>query len=131
MSAQKEKHKTTRRAKRPHRLIESFASNLARLRTERGLSKSDLAKRALADVSHIGRLERLGGIPSLDLVARLAEAMGVSTAELIAPDAERHESIEPLRKQIRGLLEHTLARATKPELHALAILIAAVGRIPS
>jgi len=90
-----------------------------------------LATDAGVNVSHLGRIERFGAAPSLDIVARLAHALDVPVATLIAPDDEKAESDEPLRERIRESLEQTLVLATKPQLHALAIVISAVGRAQS
>jgi len=58
---------------------------LTRLRTERELTKRDLAKRAKVTEAYVSQLE--SGVrrnPSLPVLKRLARALGVPVAKLLA-----------------------------------------------
>jgi transcriptional regulator with XRE-family HTH domain len=61
-----------------------LAQNLKRLRADRGLSQEDLADRADIDRTYISSLERSLYAAGIDVVDRLAKALGVTAAELLA-----------------------------------------------
>lgn len=60
-----------------------FAENLRQLRVGRGLSQEALADAAGIDRTYVSLLERRKYSPSLDLMERLADALGVAPEELI------------------------------------------------
>jgi transcriptional regulator with XRE-family HTH domain len=60
----------------------SFGRNLANFRKEKGLTQEDLVKRSGVAISQIRRYEADKSSPTLDVVARLARALGVSLDEL-------------------------------------------------
>lgn len=60
-----------------------LAANLKRLRGERGLSQEELADRADIDRTYVSSLERSVYAASIDVVDRLAKALGVTAAELL------------------------------------------------
>jgi transcriptional regulator with XRE-family HTH domain len=64
-------------------LREVFATNLRRLRHEKGLSQDDLAYEAEVSRSYLAQLEKGTYFASLKIVGRLADALGVEAAELL------------------------------------------------
>lgn len=56
-----------------------FHQRLKQLRTEKGLSKGDLANLAGVHYSQIGRYEEKGATPSADIMAKISNALGVSS----------------------------------------------------
>lgn len=68
-----------------------LALNLRRLRADRGLSQEDLADRADIDRTYISSLERSVYAAGIDVVDRLAKALGVTVVDLLSPpeDAPR------------------------------------------
>ncbi len=62
-----------------------FSANLRRYRKQRGLSQADLA--ASADLSRVGyrNIEAGSSTPRADTLVRLAEALGASLQDLVAP----------------------------------------------
>ena len=60
-----------------------LALNLKRLRADRGLSQEDLADRADIDRTYVSSLERSVYAAGIDVVDRLATALGVTVAELL------------------------------------------------
>ncbi|MFK0335192.1 helix-turn-helix domain-containing protein [Rhizobium sp. NPDC090275] len=62
---------------------EIFARNLRRARQAQGLSQEDLAHRAEIDRTYVSSLERGIYSPTIEVVERLAIALGVDTADLI------------------------------------------------
>jgi len=64
-------------------LREVFATNLRRLRHEKGLSQDDLAYEAEVSRSYLSQLEKGAHYASLKIVGRLADALGVEPADLL------------------------------------------------
>ena len=64
-------------------LREVFATNLRRLRHEKGLSQDDLAYEAEVSRSYLSELEKGSHYASLKIVAKLADALGVEPADLL------------------------------------------------
>lgn len=61
----------------------SFGKNLSRFRKEKGLTQEDLVKKSGVAISQIRRYEADNSSPTLDVVTRLAKALGVSIDELV------------------------------------------------
>lgn len=66
-------------------LRQLFASNLRRLRAERGLSQEELAHRTGIDRTYVSHLERLRYSPTLDMVERLAKSLDAEPWDLLGP----------------------------------------------
>jgi transcriptional regulator with XRE-family HTH domain len=64
-------------------LREVFATNLRRVRHEKGLSQDDLAYAAEVSRSYLSQLEKGTFHASLKVIGRLAEALDVEPAELL------------------------------------------------
>lgn len=58
-------------------------TNIRRLRQERGLTQEQLAHEAQLDLTYVGGIERGRRNPSLLVMARLAEALQASVADLV------------------------------------------------
>jgi transcriptional regulator with XRE-family HTH domain len=72
------------------------AWNLRRLRVLRALSQEALATDAEVDRSYVGRLERAVENPTVDLLDRLASALGSDVAELFRPPRPGDSAPKPL-----------------------------------
>jgi transcriptional regulator with XRE-family HTH domain len=68
-----------------------FALNVRRLRSERGLSQCQLAAKAELDRSYLSRLENARNNATLELVAKIADVLGVKPAELLTPTNRRDD----------------------------------------
>jgi transcriptional regulator with XRE-family HTH domain len=68
--------------------IMSFDERLKKTRLEKGLSKGDLANMIGVHYSQIGRYENKGAQPSADVLAKLANSLGVSVDFLMNGTAE-------------------------------------------
>ena len=64
---------------------EQVALNIRRLRVERGLAQEALAVDAGIDRTYVSRLERNLENPTINVIERLALALGVEIVELFAP----------------------------------------------
>lgn len=74
---------------------EVFATNLKRLRRERGLSQEELAHRADIDRTYVSSLERSVYAAGIDVVDRIAMVLGVEAADMLRrPDATDTERMD-------------------------------------
>ncbi|MEJ5979222.1 helix-turn-helix transcriptional regulator [Novosphingobium sp. PS1R-30] len=64
-------------------LRRTFATNLRRLRSERGLSQEALADAAGLDRTYISALEREVYSASLDTIEKLADVLGIPGFEML------------------------------------------------
>lgn len=62
-----------------------FATNLKKRRKAAGLSQEELAHIADIERSYVSMLERRINSPTIDMVAKLAQAIGVQPFELLLP----------------------------------------------
>lgn len=70
----------------PH---QALARNVRRLRQKAGLTQQQLSKRARLAYTYVGRLETQTSNPRLGSIKRLANALGVTTVELLTPQPRR------------------------------------------
>jgi transcriptional regulator with XRE-family HTH domain len=66
-------------------LRDILATNLRRLRHEKGLAQDDLAYEAKVSRSYLSQLEKGAFYASLKILEKLAKALGVEPYELIVP----------------------------------------------
>jgi len=71
------------------RVRETLALNIKRRRAELDLSQEQLAYASGLHRTYIAHVERMVRNPSLDNVARIAEALGVEVFELLKPRRQR------------------------------------------
>jgi transcriptional regulator with XRE-family HTH domain len=67
----------------PRDLRQAFAANLRRLRHAKGLSQEDLAYEADVNRTYLSKLEKGVSYPGLEIIAKLADALGVEPSELL------------------------------------------------
>lgn len=70
------------------RLAHRFGQNVRRIRLERGLSQEALADELPLAVTYVGQLERGHRNPTLAIVEKFAQALGVDPLELLAEPAD-------------------------------------------
>jgi transcriptional regulator with XRE-family HTH domain len=74
-----------------------LAWNLRRIRVGQGLSQEKLAADAGIDRAYLGGIERRTENPSLDLLDRLAQTLGIALADLLRQPSVGESRPEPLR----------------------------------
>lgn len=62
---------------------EALARNIRKLRQERGMSQEDLADKADLDRTYISSLERRRYAATVDVIDKLAKALGADAADLL------------------------------------------------
>lgn len=68
--------------------------NIRKLRSEKGWSQTDLAKKIGIHLTHINRIEKGKINPSLDVAAKIAEALEVSLDYLISEDEGEFKEVK-------------------------------------
>jgi transcriptional regulator with XRE-family HTH domain len=103
--------------------VRLFAARLREVRQSRGMTQAELGRRAHVTASYVWRLESAGASPGIDLVTRLAQALG-TTAHDLTPAAAAPDTMGLLREQARGLFEALLSAADRETLLMLNPLLA-------
>ncbi len=75
---------------------ERIARNLRRIRTDQGLSQESLAVDADVDRSYISGIENAGFNATIDILDRLAAALGVDVAEFLMKPKAGSAAPKPL-----------------------------------
>ncbi len=88
-------------------IVARFGQRLREVRSSRGLTQAQLAEQAEITVSYITRLENGSSAPGIDLVARLAAALGTTVADLL-PTTPPPDDLAVLRQRARTLLDTLL-----------------------
>lgn len=104
-------------------IVGLFAVRLRELRRSRGMTQADLARKAQITVSYVWRLESGGAAPGIDLVDRLATALGTTVADLL-PATSSPDTMTVLRDQARKLFDSLVATADRETLLMLNPLLA-------
>lgn len=102
----------SRRAKKRAEVVRLFAERLRELRRSRGMTQAELARRAEVSVTHLSELENAEIAPGIDLVDRLARALGAALAELL-PSGVPPEPLPVLREQAERLFGALLERGDR------------------
>lgn len=111
-------------------VVQRFAGRLRDRRLALGLTQADVARRAEVTVNYVGRLEAAGAAPGIDLLARLASALGTTAADLLPWGAPPDETAV-LRGEARRLFEALAASADRATLQVLVPLLARLGGGPA
>ncbi len=102
-------------------IVRLFAARLRVVRLSRGLTQTELANRAVVTPTYIGKLEAARVAPGIDLVDRLAKALGTTIADLL-PETAPTDSLPVLREQAAKLTE-TLKEADRETLTMIVPLL--------
>ena len=121
----------SRRAKKRAEVVRLFAARLRELRRSRGMTQAELARRAEVSVTHLSELENAEIAPGIDLVDRLARALGAAMADLL-PSAAPPEPLPVLREQAERRFDTLLEKADRETYLRLnpflALLVEAAGK---
>jgi transcriptional regulator with XRE-family HTH domain len=100
-------------------LVKRFGNRLREVRLSRGMTQAELAEKAEVSPAYVGRLERGGATPGIDLVGRLAKALGTTLADLL-PESAAPDAVAVLREQSRRLFESVIQTEDQATLSLLA-----------
>jgi transcriptional regulator with XRE-family HTH domain len=104
-------------------IVERFGAKLREFRLARGMSQGELASQADVTTNYISRLEKGGAAPGIDLVARLAGALGIQIVDLLPTDPDLEE-LEVTRKQAKKLFDELLGSKDRAVLVLLTQVLA-------
>lgn len=103
----------------------SILTRLKKAREARELSQAAVAELAEVETSYIGLLERQQRVPSLDVLFRIAEAVGVPPSELLS-DADIPPPRDPAEvEELRALIY----RWPKEQQRALLAIAKQIERV--
>jgi transcriptional regulator with XRE-family HTH domain len=90
-----------------------FVQNLRKIRRKCGLTQEQLAEKVNVSTHHIGMIELSRNNPTLELVERIAKALGIKTYELFLDPLSPNEEFERLRLAIKEDMRQLLDEALK------------------
>lgn len=108
---------------RHHPAVGRFAERLRAVRRDLGMSQQDLAEKATVNIGYIGKLERGEAAPGLDMVARLADALGVPLERLLSDAGRPAKPPDAVKEQVRRQFEKLLSRDDVPAMQSLSVVI--------
>jgi transcriptional regulator with XRE-family HTH domain len=111
-------------------IVRRFGDRLRSIRASRGMTQAELAEKAEVSVAYVGRLERGGAAPGIDLVSRLAVALGTTAADLL-PEATTSNALAVLREQAQKLFDALVRMEDEATLSLLAQLLARLSQTAS
>jgi len=82
-----------------------FHRKLARLRKELGLSQAELGERVGVHIAHLSRLENGKSQPSVEMLWKIAHALGVSMDYLMDEDADEIAPVSVKDKSLAKRIE--------------------------
>lgn len=111
-------------------IVVRFAARLRELRLSRGMTQAELARLARITASYVGRLESAGAAPGIDLVERLAVALGTTANDLL-PVSTSPETLPVLQDRAKKLFEELLNTADRETLLMVCPLLARLAESPT
>ncbi|HUY88218.1 MAG TPA: helix-turn-helix transcriptional regulator [Pirellulales bacterium] len=111
-------------------IVEQFAARLRQVRSSRGMTQVELARQAHVAVSYVWKLESGAAAPGIDLLGRLAGALGTTAHDLL-PLGGQPDSLATLRNRAKALFDDLLQSADEPTLTMLCPLLARLGESPT
>ena len=103
--------------------VRAFAARLKELRRSRGMTQAELALEARVTAAYVWRLESGAIGPGVDLLVRLAKALGTTAGDLL-PAGDPPDTDALLRERARRHFEALLAAADRETLLMLNPLLA-------
>jgi transcriptional regulator with XRE-family HTH domain len=104
-------------------IVQQFASRLREIRQSQGKTQAELARQASVALSHLSKLESGDAAPGLDLLDRLAKALGTTVPQLLPP-ATDPAALSEMRERTRQLFDGVLGRADADVLSLLNTFLA-------
>ncbi|MFY7874502.1 MAG: helix-turn-helix domain-containing protein [Pirellula sp.] len=73
---------------KPHDIAATFAKRIDEVRTSKGLSQAELAKEFGTPAAVVGRNERGGSTPSIEVARKIADALDVTLDYMTDPESQ-------------------------------------------
>ena len=107
-------------------IVRRFAANLRARRHELGMTQAELSRAAKIALNYVGRLEAGTSSPGIDLLDRLAAALGAKLEDPLAGGEDRDRA-DLLRERAKALADELVAGADAETLRMLNPLLARLG----
>lgn len=107
-------------------IVVRFSGELRTRRLAAGMTQAELARRSQVTTSYITRLERATSAPGIDLVEKLAQALGCKVSDLL-PEADPPDQTAVLQDQVRRLSEQLVAGSDAATLALVAQVLARIS----
>jgi transcriptional regulator with XRE-family HTH domain len=104
-------------------IVARFGEQLRLARLSKGFSQAELARQAEVTTNYISRLEGGGAAPGIDLVARIANGLGVPIADLLPMEPDTSD-LDVTRRQAKKLFDELLRRDDRAVLLLMTQLLA-------
>jgi len=104
-------------------IVLQFSKALRTRRLAAGMTQPELTRRSHVTTSYITRLERATSAPGIDLVDKLAQALGCTVSDLL-PTADPPDQTAVLKDQVRRPSEQLTAESDAVTLSLAAQLLA-------
>jgi len=108
-------------------IVQRFSRALRTHRLSAGMTQAELARQSHVTTSYVTRLERASSAPGIDLVDRLAQALGCTVSDLL-PTSDPPDQTAVLRDQVRRLSE---ALASESDATTLSLVAQVLSRLAS
>jgi transcriptional regulator with XRE-family HTH domain len=127
----RDKAKARKPRVRQDEVVRRFGQRLREVRQARGMSRAELAERAEVSRPYLGYLERGTTTPGIDLLVRLAAALGVPPGDLLPVSPAASPAPAVVRERLRANLDAVMETADDSVLAMLNVLLAALRSAPS
>lgn len=107
-------------------IVQRFSRALRTRRLAAGMTQAELARRSHVTTSYITRLERATSAPGIDLVAKLAQALGCTVSDLLT-EADPPDHTAVLQDQVRRLSEQLVGGSDAATLALVAQVLARIS----
>jgi transcriptional regulator with XRE-family HTH domain len=106
-------------------VVRLFSERLKERRRQHGFTQAQLAEAAGIAVTYVSQLKRGETAPGIDLVARIAAALGTTIAELLSeePSSDAPETLETQARTLFEQLTGVAGRETYLVLNPLRVLL--------
>ena len=94
-------------------LLEILAENLRKTRKKCGLTQAKLAEKVDVSTHHIAMIEISRNYPTLELVERIVDALGIEAYELFVTKPTPKDAMEQLHDTLVGNIEKVVEKAVK------------------
>jgi transcriptional regulator with XRE-family HTH domain len=106
-----------------HPIIKTFAARLREERKRHGLSQQELAFKAGVNVGYVGKLERGESAVGLDLIARLADTLGITPETLVAGHQPPEAPLTRASADLLSRVQHLIKRSDLAAIQSLLVVV--------
>lgn len=100
----------------------SFGKRIAKIRKDLNLTQQDFAEKVEVHISNIKRYEKDITLPNIDILAKIAKAIGISCDELVFEDGDGIASAKIMDKELLKRFEK-ISTLREEERDAVKIML--------